>query len=284
MKLLLVITDLDGTLLDGDYSCAAAAPALNFLAEHDIPLILCSSKTRAEIEHYRRRLDNRHPFISENGGGIFIPKGYFPPRVFRHGPLGQEYGPYWLFRLGAPYTALRRTLNRLRRHGFAVTGFGDLTSAEIADLTGLAPEQAELARQRDFDEPFLFDGSADEARRLEEQVRRYHLQLTRGRLWHLLGASDKGRAVALLLDCYRAAGWEPLTIGLGDQRNDFPLLAQVDIPVLVRQPEGGYAPDCPVAGLHYSQSAGPAGWSEMLLQLLPPLLPAAANHPRSAGS
>jgi len=37
---------------------------------------------RKEIEYYRKKLDNNHPFISENGGGIFIPKGYFPFDLF----------------------------------------------------------------------------------------------------------------------------------------------------------------------------------------------------------
>jgi HAD superfamily hydrolase (TIGR01484 family) len=75
---LIVFTDLDGTLLDESYSFAAAQPALRKTAELDIPLVLCSSKTRREIEHYRKKLGNSHPFISENGGGIFIPEGYFP--------------------------------------------------------------------------------------------------------------------------------------------------------------------------------------------------------------
>ncbi|CAG0948086.1 partial Glucosyl-3-phosphoglycerate/mannosyl-3-phosphoglycerate phosphatase, partial [Anaerolineae bacterium] len=74
----IIFSDLDGTLLDAaDYSFAAAKPALAMIHERGIPLILCSSKTRSEIEIYRRRLDNVHPFIAENGGGIFIPKGYF---------------------------------------------------------------------------------------------------------------------------------------------------------------------------------------------------------------
>ena len=64
-----IFTDLDGTLLDADtFSFDPAEPALRLIRARSIPLILSSSKTRAEIEVYRKRLDNSHPFISENGG------------------------------------------------------------------------------------------------------------------------------------------------------------------------------------------------------------------------
>ena len=78
MTTIIIITDLDGTLLHPvSYSFEDAIPALEEVHKANIPVILCSSKTKAEIEVYRRRINNRDPFISENGGGIFIPKGYF---------------------------------------------------------------------------------------------------------------------------------------------------------------------------------------------------------------
>jgi len=74
---ILVFTDLDGTLLDSDtYSYKSALPALKLIKNKKIPLIFCSSKTKSEIEMYRKRIGNDDPFISENGGGIFIPKDY----------------------------------------------------------------------------------------------------------------------------------------------------------------------------------------------------------------
>ena len=53
MAKIIVFTDLDGTLLHPrTYSFEAAMPALKLIKEKDVPLILCSSKTRAEIEVY----------------------------------------------------------------------------------------------------------------------------------------------------------------------------------------------------------------------------------------
>ena len=87
--LLLVFSDLDGSLLDHhDYSFGAALPAIEALRQRGVPLILCSSKTRAEIEPLRARLDNRDPFIVENGAAVFIPCGsleQIPPDCRPHG-------------------------------------------------------------------------------------------------------------------------------------------------------------------------------------------------------
>src|SRR5713226_6564538 len=88
----LIFTDLDGTLLDArTYSWAGAEPALAEIERRRIPLVLVTSKTRAEVEPLRRKLGHAHPFITENGGGVFIPDGYFnlkiPGAALRRCPL-----------------------------------------------------------------------------------------------------------------------------------------------------------------------------------------------------
>ena len=74
---LVIFSDMDGTLLDSKYSFRDAEKALDLIKKKKVPLILSSSKTRAELELYRKKMRNRHPFIVENGGAIFIPKNYF---------------------------------------------------------------------------------------------------------------------------------------------------------------------------------------------------------------
>ena len=65
--MLIVFSDLDGSLLDHDtYDWAPARPALEALRESGIPLVLVSSKTLAELDDYRRQLDLRHPVVAEN--------------------------------------------------------------------------------------------------------------------------------------------------------------------------------------------------------------------------
>ena len=73
-----LFTDLDGTLLDHDtYSWAPALPALNELKLRGAAVVLCTSKTRAELMRLRTELRLNDPFITENGAGVFIPEGYF---------------------------------------------------------------------------------------------------------------------------------------------------------------------------------------------------------------
>ncbi|MFQ5918142.1 MAG: HAD hydrolase family protein, partial [Candidatus Binatia bacterium] len=66
MSNIIIITDLDGTLLNRQtYLLRDAALALDLIEARNIPLIFCSSKTRAEQEVYRKQLRIDHPFIVE---------------------------------------------------------------------------------------------------------------------------------------------------------------------------------------------------------------------------
>ncbi|MBS4097086.1 MAG: HAD-IIB family hydrolase [Sulfuricella sp.] len=261
---ILVFSDLDGTLLDPvAYSSTGAEPALALLRARGIPLLLCSSKTRAEMVAVRRRLGNEHPFIAENGGGIFIPPGYFavPP------DNAQDLAGYRVVILGTPHAEVRRRFVALReRLGVAVRGFTDMTVEEVAALTGLDVALAALARQRDFDEPFVFEGAPDPGflRAIEESG----LTWTQGRLFHILGRHDKGRAVRLLRGLFERERGPSLAIGLGDALNDLPLLEAVDQAVLVRHADGSCDARLAVPGLLTSVRPGPPGWGETLLQLL----------------
>ncbi len=259
----IIISDLDGTLLDSaDYSFAAARPALDTIHARRIPLILCSSKTRSEIEVYRRHLDNGHPFIAENGGGIFIPQGYFS-EAFE----AEAFDGYHLVRLGTPYAEIRRRFALLREQsGTRARGFGDMTDEEVASLTGLPLGEAALAKQRDFDEAFVFDGAPDE--RFLQAIETDGLHWTQGQFFHILGNHNKGRAVDLLTSLYRRECGAITSIGLGDSLNDLPMLQAVDCPVLVRHPDGSYDARVDWPNLIKTQQPGPSGWNDAVLQLL----------------
>jgi mannosyl-3-phosphoglycerate phosphatase len=265
---IIVFSDLDGTLLDENYSFAAAQPALRKIMDSAIPLILCSSKTRKEIEHYRDEIGNRHPFISENGGGIFIPDGYFPDETIleRFSP-GIEPG-YRVIRLGAPYRELRKALVELRAEGFPITGFGDLTTAELAKQTGLSSREARLCKERDFDEPFLFEGGEEEKARLFRAIRDRGLFTTQGVYLHLLGENDKGKAVKILSEIFRARYGSLKTVALGDSPNDLPMLESVDIPLAVQRPDGRHHPALSLPNLEKVKGIGPHGWNSAMLALL----------------
>ena len=269
MKKLIIFTDLDGTLLDNDtYSFNAALPALNLIKKMEIPLIVCSSKTRAEIECYRKKLDNKHPFISENGGGIFIPKGYFNSELLISNCEFSEEEDYQIIGLGAKYSALRKAIKELREEGFNVRGFGDMSIREIADITGLSFNEARMAKKRDFDEPFIYSGEIDKLPMLLESIAAKGFNYTQGKYFHILGNSDKGKAVSILTDLYKSTFDSIATVGVGDSLNDIPMLEKVDLPVIVQKPEGNYISAGNIKAFIRADGIGPEGWNKTVMVLL----------------
>jgi len=268
MKKLVIFSDLDGTLLDhSTYSFEKALPALDLIRQYNIPLILCSSKTRTEIEHYRKKLANIHPFISENGGGIFIPKNYFDFPFSSLSYPNEEEENYNVIRLGARYSDLRNVVKDLQQEGFEITGFGDMTARELADMTNLHIEEAVMAKERDFDEPFIFKGMDHELPHLFRQINKKGFNLTRGNFFHILGNSDKGNAMTLLSELYRKQFNELVTVAIGDSLNDLPMLERADYPVIVQKPDRSYDSNVDVPHLIKPDGIGPDGWNKALLTL-----------------
>ncbi len=73
---IIVFTDLDGSLMDHEtYAFDEALPALEALAQDDIPVIVVSSKTRAEILPLVSQLKLTGPIIAENGAVIVFRDG-----------------------------------------------------------------------------------------------------------------------------------------------------------------------------------------------------------------
>lgn len=264
---LVIFSDLDGCLLERDrYGWDAARPALARLKREGIPLVLCSSKTRAEVEVHREDLGLPDPFIVENGGAILIPEDYFP---FPH-PFTRTQGPYRLVELGVSYARLTEALRQIRRAtGLRLRGFAEMDPEEVARLTGLDPEAARRAKARQYDEPFVADLDAAEDERLALEVRRRGLALTHGgRVSHLTGGNTKGFAVDFLTRLYRSRSPRLATVGLGDGPNDLSMLEAVDHPIVI--PRDGEGVDPVFAGRPWRRAPrpGPEGWNHAVLGLL----------------
>jgi mannosyl-3-phosphoglycerate phosphatase family protein len=261
---LVVVTDLDGTLLDHDtYAFDAARPALDQLRRDGVPVVLCTSKTRAETEQLRVAMDNTHPFIVENGGAVVIPEGYFALPI--EAERAELRGGMMLIVIGDPYPDLVSTLARASREtDVRVRGFADMTDIEVAEATGLPADQASLARRREFDEPFEVLDGRDATPLLDAIVRLGKRWTAGGRFFHITGASDKARAVRVLADLYRRERGQITMMGLGDAPNDVAFLREVDIPVVVASRRSAeVARDVP--GATVTRLTGPAGWNEAVL-------------------
>ncbi|MCU0228734.1 MAG: HAD-IIB family hydrolase [Bryobacterales bacterium] len=271
----IVVTDLDGTLLNhSDYRWEAAREALETLKDRGIPVILCTSKTAAEVRILRRDMGNQHPYIVENGGGAYFPASSFGNLAADLPRRDQELR----LDLGAPYHQLVTALHDAASEtGCAVRGFADATDEQVAAWCGFGPDTARLARQREFDEPFLLE-SGDPAA-LEAAIRRRGFRTTQGgRFWHILGNNDKGAALRAVRRAYLACGVPVTVAALGDSPNDLPLLEQAEWPVWMPSPRldklRRMLPHARVA-----PAPGAAGWGAAVLQAIPVWLQGQASSP-----
>lgn len=247
-------------------------PAVQALRAQGIPLVLVSSKTRAELEPIRRRLQHRDPFIVENGAAVFVPQGLFTFPLERV----RTKSSYDVIELGMPYHMLRDVLKQIEDAvETPLHGFGDLSVDEIMQITGLSHNEATLATIREYDEPFLLEGPQGVVEEVCRQIVVRGLRWTKsGRLFHLTGDNDKGEAIELLMRCYQREQRlrfqpDPVeSVGIGDSIADVPLLAVVDHPILVQKPDGTFDTDVLLPRLIRTRGVGAAAWKEAVLTLL----------------
>ena len=228
---------------------------------------MVSSKTRSELAVLSREMGLSFPFISENGGGVF-----FPDDVSTRVPHGAVHtGAWWKWSIGTPYRVLVRGLREIQMElDCPMRGFSEMSEKEISRLTGLDPEKIPLAALREFDEPFIMlePGNSDiDAVRLAAEKRGFHITQG-GRFYHIHGKGDKGTAVKRLIEWYKESYASVFSIGLGDSPNDFPMLKEVDRPVLVYSGRRFPEIEEQIPGLQITQRPGPDGWNDAVLDIL----------------
>ena len=259
-----VFTDLDGTLLNSDYSYGKALDALELLQAKGIPIIFCSAKTRAEQKVYRRELGIADPFIVENGGAIFIPENYFA-FPFDYHKLVQGYS---VIELGTPYEQLRMLLKEVeRKAGIIIKGFGDMSAEEVAEDSGLSLEFARLAKQREYSETLKLEG--DETRRdlVLRRIKEMGMDYVHGGSYYeVMKGNDKGKATRILIRLLRQKFDTVETIGIGDSQNDLPMLAAVAMPVLVQKPDESWE-KINLDKFQRVEGIGPEGWSRAIKKI-----------------
>ncbi len=265
---LLVFSDLDGTLLDHEnYSFEAARPALERLQRQQIPLVLNSSKTAAELISIREALTNSHPFIVENGSALYIPVGYFNDDSAATMP---SHG-YEIVTFGADYGQIVKALQQLRdQFNYQFTGFNDLSVQQLAKNTGLTAEQSALAKQRAASEPLIWQDSEPRLQQFLAQLEQQQLStLQGGRFLHVLGSTDKARPIHYLLQRYQKSrdGLDWQSIALGDSKNDAAMLLAADYAVLVKNPEAAPFP-LDREQILRTEGIGPVGWNRAIETLL----------------
>jgi mannosyl-3-phosphoglycerate phosphatase family protein len=272
----LIFTALEGALVDPRTdSFADAEEALSELERRKIAYILLTSRTREEIEPIRRKMGHNHPFVTENGGGIFFPDGYFSLRI----PGVVRTARYLSIAQGRPYAEVCEALDEIAEEcAVGVAGFHHMSLREIADNTGLRPRSAELARAREFDEPFYFTSADDKAiARFVEAAREHGFDARRGpTFWHLSAKCDPARAVRTLSHLFREATHIKLRlVGVGGSQEDLPWLRAVDQAILLPDSRESAKPsERPQENPGRSRAMtmddmpGPAGWNKAILNII----------------
>ncbi len=284
MQSLLVYTDLDGTLINhDDYGVAEAMPVVNALAARKIPLLINTSKTFAEVLRWRERLHNSHPFITENGGAIFVPADSpLDLGLMAASPFASTGTGYYCCRLGPDYAQIRAVLDRLRgQYGFRFQGFLDLGVEGVRRATGLSRDDARMALERTCSEPLLWDDDDDRLQEFTRLLSQSQLRLVKGgRFYHVMGQTDKAQAMHVLNSCYQAL-WPDTrlqVIALGDNHNDRMMLEAADQAVVVMTPRQGHMQLKRKHRVIYTQKSGSAGWAQAMTTLLKIGSQSESNH------
>jgi mannosyl-3-phosphoglycerate phosphatase len=262
MANIVVFTDLDGTLLDEEtYSAELSLGALRDLQRAGVPVVFCSSKTRQEQEVIRAELGIHDPFIVENGSAIIFPPGALTlTDKYAEEPDGTQ-----IVILGMQLAELRATLTRVvAASRVSYQSFSDISSEQVGNLTGLDVEAAGRAKAREFSETIVTRFSANELDAFERECVRHGLQCTQGGRFLSVTrvGADKGKAVQIVAQQYRAQFGDLVTVAIGDSLNDAPMLQAVDVPFLVQRPNGQWR-GVEVPNLRLLSAIGPLGFTQM---------------------
>jgi mannosyl-3-phosphoglycerate phosphatase len=137
------------------------------LDHHSIPAVWVTSRTRLQLDEPRRKLAHTHPFIAEDGCGVFLPEDYFHlrPQTSHSQPKNiatVRLGRFTCLPIAKQQPAAADALDALTGEtGVDVVLLRSLAPRELAQNSGLPQRDAELARQRDFDELFFFAGASE---------------------------------------------------------------------------------------------------------------------------
>ncbi len=269
-EMIIIFSDIDGTIIDKEtYSFEESIKALKKVLLLKIPVILVSSKSFSEIELYREKMGIRDPFISENGGAIFIPHGYFKEKPEQC----IQKGNHFIKELATPLSSLSENIKEFQNHlNNEIIFFTDLPAEEIRRISNLPLEEAELSKKREYDLPFIVKETSHlKDEEIFSAAERAHLNITKGgRYYHILSQSDKGKAVQYLKKEFSKYFKSFISVGLGDGPNDLEMLLEVDEPIVIKKLDGTYAQELlkELPSSTKTNKIGPAGWSEAITNLL----------------
>jgi predicted mannosyl-3-phosphoglycerate phosphatase (HAD superfamily) len=177
------------------------------------PAVWLTSRSRLHFDEPRRKLGHAHPFIAEDGCGVYLPESYFHLRpdslASRSGKASTvRLGRFSVIPIADALPAASDALEALSEDvEVPIVTLRSLSSRELAQNTGLPQREAELARQRDFDELFFFAGAPpEETDRFLETGRKRGMQFRQyGVFWSAAIGASTQRCISSLTKLYDRA-------------------------------------------------------------------------------
>jgi predicted mannosyl-3-phosphoglycerate phosphatase (HAD superfamily) len=257
---------------------AAVAGFAEFTAELDllgVPVVWLTDRSRLQFDAPRRKLSHGHPFIAEGGCGVYLPEDYFHLRP-DSAPRNKKspvvrLGRFTCIPVAELPPAASNALDTLSRDTqVPVVNIRSLSPRELLQNSGLPLAEAELARQRDFDELFFFAGVSDAAiQAFLAEGRARNLQLRQnGVFWSLaVGASIQAciRELTKLFDRALRYHAETVAIATADSAEDlFPHCARR---ILLTTRKQTNAPSLPSQDIPLHSGTV---WEQIVASLSPP--------------
>jgi predicted mannosyl-3-phosphoglycerate phosphatase (HAD superfamily) len=242
------------------------AEFLEGVGEAEIPFVPVTTRSRLQFDASIRKFGLGHPFLAEGGSGVFLPEDYFhlnPPRSMR-------LGRFTCMPVASPQPAAAEMLDVLAEEtGLEVVPLRDLSPRELSQNIGLPQREAELLRQRDFDELFFFAGASDtDILRFQQEAAKQKAQVRpREALWSLAVGASLSSCVRDLSQLYqRSFRAMPHSVGIATPHESAELLPACDRGLLLVARES--TPEEPAGKYRSLPLFAPDTWPNALEMIL----------------
>ena len=252
-SLTLVFSDINGTLIDFDtYAYEGSFDAVQRLKAAGIPLILCSSNNKAEIQPLREAFELQQAYIVENGSAIYNSDGTV----------------MWQ---GASRKNIQSAISMIRDEtGLVFETFADIPVARIRRETKRDSHSAALALQHQHSELIVTQFDIHDFQLFKTACQQHGYDAVRGKQYINVVAPgvNKGRAIQRMVRHIQDQGHPLATIGIGDNVNDISMFEVVDQAYIVQLSRGRGWAKVDVPGLIRIDAEGPAGFTLMVDMIL----------------
>ncbi len=240
-----------------------------------VPAVWLTSRSRLQFDDARRKHGHTHPFIAEDGCAVYLPEDYFHLRPESTISKTQKaatvrLGRFTCLPVAESLPAAADGLESLSEDtGVPIVTLRSLSPRELSQNTGLPPREAELSRQRDFDDLFFFAGVSKENIEqflVEGRARKLEFR-QHGVLWSAAIGASIPRCIRDLSKLYdRALRYHAHTVGIATSERAAGLFPSCERKILLAglKSESQMAEDAEDRSVRHFDLHSPDLWEELL--------------------